>query len=83
MLELFTIKAMASYSGDNNLWDKLKYVMTYIADNVTDESFRLIDPGNSNNNVLSSIDMNKRSMLSTTMRTIINAIDNDSNSVPD
>ena len=80
-LELFTIKAMASYSGDNNLWDKLKYVMTYIADNVTDESFRLIDPGNSNNNVLSSIDMNKRSMLSTTMRTIINAIDNDSNSV--
>lgn len=81
MLELFTIKAMASYSGDNNLWDKLKYVMTYIADNVTDESFRLIDPGNSNNNVLSSIDMNKRSMLSTTMRTIINAIDNDSNSV--
>lgn len=81
MLELFTIKAMASYSGSNNLWDKLKYVMTYIADNVTDESYRLIDPGNSNNNVLSSIDMNKRSMLSTTMRTIINAIDNDSNSV--
>ena len=81
MLELFTIKAMASYSGRNNLWDKLKYVMTYIADNVTDKSFRLIDPGNSNNNVLSSLDMARRNMLSTTMRTIINAIDNNSDSV--
>lgn len=81
MLELFTIKAMASYSGGNDLWDRLKYVMTYIADNVTDESFCLMDPGNSNNNVLSSMDATKRYLLSITMRNIINAIDDDSDSV--
>lgn len=81
MLELFTIKAMASYSGGNNLWDKIKYVMAYIADNVTDESFRLMDPGNSNNNVLSSMDTTKRYLLSITMRNIIKAIEDDSNSV--
>lgn len=84
MLELFTIKAMASYSGGNKLWDKLKYVMSYIADNVIDESFHLIDPGNSNNDVLSAMDAKdatKRKLLSNRMKTIITAIDNNSDNV--
>ena len=81
MLELFTIKAMTSYSGDDNLWDKLKYVMTYIADHVTDEHFQLIDPGNTNNNVLSSMSSAKRSALSITMKSIVANIVADSNCI--
>ena len=81
MLELFTIKAMKSYSGKDNLWDKLKFVMSYIADHVTDESFQLIDPGNSNNNVLSSMNSAKRTALSITMRSIAANIDADSNCI--
>ena len=52
MLELFTIKAIENYSGENKLWDSLRYVMVYIADNVEDEKFHVIDPRSSNNNVL-------------------------------
>lgn len=79
VLELFSIKAMASYDGSDQLWDKLKYVMTYIADHVTDESFQLIDPGNSNNNVLSSMSSAKRYSLADKMKLIVNNIDADSN----
>ena len=64
MLELFTIKAMESYPGGCGLWEKVKYVLEYISDHVTDEKYQLIDPGNSNNNVLSTMDTIKRCNLS-------------------
>ena len=81
MLELFTIKAIENYSGENKLWDSLRYVMVYIADNVEDEKFQLIDPGNSNNNVLSSMTAEKREILARTMRRIVRNIDDDANSM--
>lgn len=81
MLELFTIKAMNSYSGKSVLWDSLKHVMNYIADHVTDENYQLIDPGNSNNNVLSSMTMFKRMSLSNIMRTIVKNIEEEPNNI--
>lgn len=81
MLELFTIKALKTYSGERQLWDTLKYVMNYISDNVVDENFQLIDPGNSNNNVLSPMTSLQRQLLSNTMKIIVQNIDSDSNSI--
>lgn len=76
MLELFTIKALEYYTGDRSLWSRLKYVLTYISEHVTDEKFQLIDPGNSNNNVLSNMDTLKRLNLSSTLDLIRNNIEN-------
>lgn len=75
MLELFTIKAMESYTGGNNLWAKLTHVMTYICDHVTDEKFQLVDPGNSNNNVLSPMDGYRRTSLQSTLSSIKNNVE--------
>ena len=75
MLELFTIKALAYYTGDSSLWGKLKYVLNYISEHVTDEKYQLIDPGNSNNNVLSSMDTLKRLNLSSTLDMIRNNVE--------
>lgn len=81
MLELFTIKAMESYSGDSGLWPSLKHVMNYIAEHVVDDNYQLIDPGNSNNNVLSSMTATQRRVLSDTMKLIVNNVECDSNSI--
>lgn len=81
MLELFTIKAMECYSGKSELWECLKYVMCYIAENVVDEKFQLIDPGNSNNNVLSSMTQSERNRLAYTMEMIVQNIEEDANSI--
>ena len=74
MLELFVIKAFENYNGSNGLWDRLKYAMQYIADNVVDEKFSLIDPGNSNNNVLTSLDSFKRQSLANDLNIIISNV---------
>lgn len=76
MLELFTIKALETYNGDNSLWSKLQYVLSYISEHVIDEKYQLIDPGNSNNNVLSTMDTIKRANLSSTLELIKNNIEN-------
>ena len=83
MLELFAIKAMESYEGGHSLWEKVKYVLEYIADHVTDEKYQLIDPGNSNNNVLSSMNTIKRWNLSSALNMIkTNVEDNPSTYLP-
>ncbi len=74
MLELFVIKAFESYSENGTLWDKLKYAMQYIADNIKEEDFKLIDPGNSNNDVLESVEHSQKDELSNDLNYIINAI---------
>ena len=74
MIELFVIKAFENYSGSNDLWERLKYAMQYIADHVTDENFSLIDPGNSNNNVLGTMDSLKKQCLANDMTSIISNV---------
>lgn len=80
MLELFCIKALENYTGGNEIWERLKYTMEYIRDNVTNEAFYLTDPGNSSNNVLSVMDSFQRTSLKNEMINILNNIEkNDSN----
>ena len=76
MLELITIKALESYKGANALWNKLKYTMEYIRDNIYEDSFHLYDPGNSNNDVVSSMEKTRRYDLKNEMETMLNNIEN-------
>lgn len=81
MFELFVIKAFTDYDDSNDLWDRLKHAMRYIADNVTDEKFKLVDPGNSNNDVLSSMDSTKKQNLANDMNNIISNIEYDDENI--
>lgn len=70
MLELFTIKALTGYTGASDIWSQLQHVIDYISEKVVDENFKLIDPGNSNNNVLATMDVTQRNNLSTKLNSI-------------
>jgi tRNA nucleotidyltransferase (CCA-adding enzyme) len=75
LLELFTIKTFDKVEVSGNLWDKLKTVMTYIKDNVTKEGFSLVDPGNSNNDVIKTLDSWERENLSDKMKNMVNRVE--------
>ncbi len=75
LLELFTIKAFEKENISGNLWDKLKGVMEYIKENATKDGFTLKDPGNSNNNVMDTLDEYERESLSNDMKNIIDNIE--------
>jgi hypothetical protein len=80
LLELITIKAFDKVEISGNIWEKLKSVMEYIRDNITKDDFKLIDPGNSNNDIITSLESYERMNLSNKMNNIINRIeDNDEN----
>lgn len=75
LLELLTIKAFDKENITGNLWEKLKKVMEYIKDNVTQENFTLKDPGNTGNNVIDTLTSYERTNLSNTMNRMINNIE--------
>ncbi len=80
LLELLVIKAFDKETINGNLWDKLKQVMEYIQNNVTQDGFSLKDPGNSGNNVINTLESYERQNLSDKMGRIIKNIeDNDDN----
>lgn len=81
LLELLTIKAFDKTTISGNLWEKLKGVMAYIKDNITKEDFTLKDPGNSNNDVIKSLESWERQNLSDRMRTIIDRIEDNSENI--
>jgi hypothetical protein len=74
-LELITIRAFEKVDTKGGLWDKLKSVLTFIKDNVSKPDFTLKDPGNSNNDVISSLEQWQRDELSRTMGRIIQRIE--------
>ncbi|MGV8815958.1 MAG: SMODS domain-containing nucleotidyltransferase [Gelidibacter sp.] len=78
LLELMTIKAFDKEDVSGNVWEKIKKVMEYVRDNVEKEDFKLIDPGNSNNNVIDTLENWERSNLSSRMQTIISRIEENS-----
>lgn len=80
LVELLVIKALEKEDISGNLWDKLKQVMEYIQNNVTQDGFSLKDPGNSGNNVIDTLESHERQELSDKMERIIKNIDdNDDN----
>ncbi|WP_276499810.1 hypothetical protein [Pontibacter litorisediminis] len=81
LLELLTIKAFNNADVTGDLWEKLKKVMEYIRDNVTTNNFKLTDPGNSNNNVIETLESWERSDLASRMDTIIKRIEEDSENI--
>jgi len=81
LLELATIKAFDNIDVSGNLWEKLKTVMEYIKDNIVNDSFKLIDPGNSNNDVLSAMESWEKSNLANKLENIIARIEENSENI--
>ncbi len=81
LLELITIKAFDTEDISGNLWEKLQQVMTYIKDNVTNDSFKLIDPGNSNNDLMDTLTSWGRTNLSSRMGTMLDRIESNSDNI--
>jgi len=81
LLELLTIKAFEKEVISGNLWEKLKSFMTYIKDNITKEGFTLIDPGNSGNDVMDSLNNFERQSLSGRMDLILKNIENNEDNI--
>ncbi len=81
LLELLTIKAFDKATISGNNWGKLKGVMTYIKDNITKDEFTLKDPGNSNNDVVKSLDSWGRQALSSKMDTMITRIEENAENI--
>jgi hypothetical protein len=79
-LELITLKTFDNKEVSGSLWDKLKIVLEYVRDNVTNESFKLIDPGNSSNDLMDTLESYERENLSNDMKNMLDRIEeNDEN----
>lgn len=79
-IELAVIKAFDKKSITGNLWDSLKAVIEYLKDEVVKDSFTLIDPGNSNNDVAKTLNSNEKQWFSNDLGNILDRIeDNDEN----
>ena len=75
VIELAVIRALDGYTGDMDLWSRLKFVMEYLRDYIADSSFHLYDPGNSNNDVIAAMSDYDRQMFKTDMILMLNNID--------
>lgn len=79
-LELFVIKAVENETVSGNLWEKLEVVLKYIRDNCTTEGFKLIDPGNSSNNLMDTLEEFEKTILKNEMTNMLEQISsNDEN----
>lgn len=74
LLELITIKAFDAKSVTGTLWEKLKYVLEFIRDEVIKDSFTLKDPGNSSNDLVDTLTQSERQILSTDMKNMLDRI---------
>ncbi len=81
LFELATIKAFDKVDIAGNLWEKLKSVMKYLMDNISKDNFKLIDPGNSNNDVLSSMESWEKTNLANRLELIIARIEENSENI--
>lgn len=75
LLELLVIKAYDQQDISGNLWNQLKLVIEYIRDNITNTTFSLKDPGNSNNNVVETLESYERQLLSDKLNSILKNIE--------
>ncbi|MDR1505306.1 MAG: hypothetical protein LBT43_22900 [Prevotella sp.] len=79
-IELAVIRAFDKNDITGNLWDNLKVVMEYLKNEVVKDSFTLIDPGNSNNDVAITLNKNEKQWFSDDLSNILNRIEeNDEN----
>lgn len=78
-IELITIKAFEKKDVTGELWDRLKIVLEYIRDNVSDVS--LPDPGNSNNDVADTLEDYEKAALSNDIKYMIETIESNSDNI--
>lgn len=79
-LELFTLKAFESQEVKGSIWEQLKSVLIYMRDNVTKESFSLIDPGNTSNDLIKLLSSQDRLRFQSLVKNMIDRIEeNNSN----
>lgn len=77
LIELLTIKAFDSENEiPSGLWEKLKFVLEYIRDNL--ETVQLKDPANSNNIVSNTIDVYQKQSFSNDMKNMLERIEENS-----
>lgn len=81
LLELITIKAFDKESISGNLWEKLEKVMEYIKDKVAEDGFKLIDPGNSNNDLMDTLESWEKTNLSNRMERMLERINSNSDNI--
>lgn len=81
LLELITIRAFEKVEVVGSFWEKLKNVMEFIKDNITKEGFSLKDPGNSNNDVVGTLESWEKIHLSSRMELIIQRIEDNSENI--
>lgn len=81
LLELITIKAFDKVQVTGNFWDKLKTVMEFIRDNIKKEGFNLKDPGNSNNDIIATLESWEKANLSDRMDLILQRIEDNSENI--
>ncbi|MDY7396978.1 hypothetical protein UMM65_17160 [Aureibaculum sp. 2210JD6-5] len=80
MMELYTKEAFdATDDIPNGLWEKVKMVMNYIINNITEND--LVDPVNSNNIVSNSMSDSAKSDTKRDMKKTIDDIDEDSDKI--
>lgn len=74
-IELLVIKAYDKTVPDGTIWEQLKTVLVYARDHIDNENFTLLDPGNSNNNLMNSIDNVQKSNLIRRFDNMLNQIE--------
>jgi hypothetical protein len=75
------IKAFDNETISGNIWDKMEKVLDYIKDNVTKDGFKLIDPGNQNNNVADTLETTEKETLKNKVQNMLNNIDSNSGNI--
>ncbi|CAG0954446.1 hypothetical protein FLAV_00366 [Flavobacteriales bacterium] len=80
-LELISIKAIEDHKGTvpNDNWNKLKYILEFIRDNV--ETVSLVDPGNSNNVVSDALEDFEKKNISENIKWMLQDIENNDSSI--
>lgn len=75
VIELTVIRALDGNISDKGLWPRLKFVMEYLRDNIAESCFHLYDPGNTNNDVMVSMEDYDRQSFKLDMESMLNNID--------
>lgn len=74
--ELLAIKAYEITSPTGNLWTQFSTVLQYIVENIEKDTFKLPDPGNNNNDLMSTLDSYQKTLLKSDFELILTNIEN-------
>jgi len=79
--ELLVIKAYNNTLPTGNLWEQFKTVLQYTVDNIENATFKLPDPGNSNNDLMSTLDSDQKTLLKSDFELIIKNVESNEKNI--